>query len=368
MITLDVITPVTIDQFKLILKTAPTDTAIFLWGSPGVGKTDAIRQVALQMQAELHYELLSTKQPEDFEGVPFTREVGGNLYTYFAPPYRFHTLVGDDGPRAVLFLDELNTAPAQVQVVAMQMALGKRVGDLQLGRRVLVVAAGNLLSDRAAVFALSKPLQNRWEHYRIITDADVWVKWALANGIDPTIIGYIRSQPAKLMNFDPDSASPSFATPRTYEMLDRRVKEMGWDDPLLFKAMSGCVGEGVAHELAAYRNLRTDLPDPRDILDSPRRAPVPDGPDRCYFVLSSLVAHVLRSPSYQDVVQSLFYVTRMSPELGVKYCRDILTVPGDARNALIRAVATNSELKLSFNQGWSKALTLLQEEYDQVAA
>lgn len=365
--TIETITKVTVRQLKVLLTTAPFETAIMVWGGAGVGKSAAVAQAAAERNAGLLIERLNTKAPEDLEGVPFPKEENGQMFTYFAPPHRFRELARPDAPEIFVLLEEINTAQPHVQVVAMQIALDKCAGSCEFGKNVRIVAAGNRVGDRAAVHTMPAPLMNRFEHYELVADVDEWVAWALATGIDPTVIGYVRSQPAKLNTFDPDSSSPAFATPRSYEMLDRRIQGLGWEHELLPKAMAATVGAGVALELAAFRRLKHDLPDAEVVLRDGAHAPVPQQADRCYFVMTALAAALIRQPSYKRVTESLLYVTRMPAELGAKFLRDILLAHGDARNYVKPAFTNEPKLARQFTDKWRETIRLLQDDAGQAA-
>jgi MoxR-like ATPase len=360
--TIDTITKVNVRQLKALLASAPVETAIMIWGAPGVGKSAAVAQAAKELNADLLIERLNTKAPEDLEGVPFPKEEEGRLYTYFAPPHRFRNVTREDARPTLFFMDELNTAQPHVQVVAMQIVLDRRAGAFEFGSNVRMVAAGNRAGDRAAVHTMPAPLMNRFEHYELVAQIDEWTQWALASEIDPTIIGYLRSQPAKLSTFDPDSTSPAFATPRSYEMLDRRIKLMTWEHELLPSAMAATVGAGVALELAAFRRLKHDLPDTEAILHDGAHAPVPQQADRCYFVMSALAAALLKQPTYKRVTESLLYVTRMPAELGAKFVRDILLANSEARNYVKPAFSNEPKLARQFTDKWRETIRLLQGE------
>lgn len=353
-------TQVNINELKEILKTQPPEQAIMVWGPPGIGKTEAVRQAALETEAICFEEILSTKPPEDLEGVPFPVEKEEGKFTHFAPPVRFAALVGEDGPPAYFFMDELNTAQPHIQVVAMQIALEKRVGAQKLRGNVRIVAAGNRASDRAAVNPMPKPLENRFEHYEVVVDSDIWVRWALEKGIDPTIIAFIRSYPNKLHQFNPDSASPAFATPRSYEMADRRLKSNGgWGDALVMKKLAGCIGEGVATELVAYRKLQDELPDPAAILKDGDSAPMPPAskPDRRYFIMTALTAQLFKKSTKSEVREAVKYVMRMEADFGAKFMHDIIMTRNDATRHFL-AIIEEPDIEERFKESWGEIFEL----------
>lgn len=76
---------------------------VILWGPPGIGKTDRIRQLAGDLGWPLVTVLASIRQPDDFAGLPWIHEGGVTM----VPPDWGRTLSRVEGP-AILFFDEVN--------------------------------------------------------------------------------------------------------------------------------------------------------------------------------------------------------------------------------------------------------------------
>lgn len=371
---------ITVEELVNVIRTAPSENTIMAWGPPGIGKTQGIRKGALLRYQDITgkplpedsllrreicmEEILSSKQPEDLEGVMMRKEIAGEVYSHIAPPARFEPLMRRDETPRTLFLDEINQARPHVQVIGMQIALEKRIGSVWMAPETLVVAAGNRLTDRAAVNMMPKSLENRLEHYQIKVDLDLWVRWAFTAGIDPILIGYVRSGGAqRLMQFNPDSKSPAWASPRSYEMADRRIKRHGWENEMLPNALSACLGDGTSNEILAYRRLKDELPDVNEILTNGRTAPAPELPDRCYFVLSAVTAALMQNSSEERLAQAFFYVTRMSAEYGVKLVRDVMTLDTEnkIRKHLPAVFAKNPELTTTYKEKWAPVLELVKK-------
>jgi hypothetical protein len=375
---------VTVDRLIPLLANIPQRNSAMVWGGPGIGKTSAARVAAKILldrwlrenperasevdsrfgsrhnpQPNCFEEYLASKPPEDLEGVPFPAEVNGMKFTVFAPPFRLAPLFDADGPPIVLLLDEITSANETTQAVGMSIVLERRIGSHFFGDNVYVFAAGNRAEDRAVFTEMSKPLENRLEHYEAVVDEAVWARWALNKGIDPSIVGYIHYQPTKLNEFDPDNPSPAFATPRSWEYVDRRIRSMGWHDPELPTAISACIGEGSASPFLAFRSLRGDLPDPREIIADPSRHKVPAQVDRRYFVLSSLASVLFKEASLEGVTNALLYVTQFEPEQGAKFLRDLILTPNAAQAYVVPAFETNKTLEKRYESSWAEVLELI---------
>src|SRR4051795_10491373 len=86
---------------------------VLLWGAPGTGKTSAIRAMAGAMGWACETVIASIREPSDFAGLPIV--VDGAVR--FAAPTWARRLADEakTGDAAILFLDEISTAPPAVQ-------------------------------------------------------------------------------------------------------------------------------------------------------------------------------------------------------------------------------------------------------------
>jgi MoxR-like ATPases len=89
---------------------------IFLWGPPGIGKSDLIKQIGDDTDREVIDVRLALWEPTDIKGIPYFDSNAGTMT--WAPPAELPT---DPKSKAILFLDELNSAPPAVQAAAYQL-------------------------------------------------------------------------------------------------------------------------------------------------------------------------------------------------------------------------------------------------------
>jgi hypothetical protein len=69
-----------------------------------------------------------------------------------------------------------------------------------------------------------------------------------------------------LYDFDPKSASRSFATPRSWSFVSELLEDDDTDDTTMMDLISGAVGEGLAVKFMAHRKIASKMPKPEDIL------------------------------------------------------------------------------------------------------
>jgi hypothetical protein len=238
---------------------------IFLWGPPGIGKSDTVHQIGAEMDnAHVIDVRLSLWEPTDIKGIPYFNSVDNTMS--WAPPVELPTQeFAKNYKSIILFLDEMNSAPPSVQAAAYQLILNRRVGTYHLPDNVIVVAAGNREADKGVTYRMPAPLANRFVHLELRVDFDDWFQWAVANKVHKDVVGYISFAKQDLYDFDPKTASRSFATPRSWafvsELLDDELNETTLAD-----LVSGAVGEGTGVKFMAHRKIAGRMPNPTDIL------------------------------------------------------------------------------------------------------
>jgi len=235
---------------------------IFLWGPPGIGKSDIVNQIGKDSNREVVDVRLALWEPTDIKGIPYFDSNAGTMT--WAPPAELPT---DPKSKAILFLDELNSAPPAVQAAAYQLILNRRVGTYKLPDGVDIVAAGNRDGDKGVTYRMPAPLANRFVHLEMKVDFEDWQDWATLNGIHPEVVGYVGYAKQDLYDYDPKSPSKSFATPRSWSFVSDLVADEEIDTETLTNLVSGAIGDGLAVKFMAHRKIASKLPKPDDILD-----------------------------------------------------------------------------------------------------
>ena len=294
---------------KLAIKAAlKANKAIFLWGSPGCGKSSIVAQVAQDMDAELSDVRALLLEPVDLRGLPhIDKGVTKWARPTFLPPT-------EQTGNSVLFLDELNAAEQSVQAACYQLILDRAVGEHKLPTGCGIIAAGNKASDRAHVNRMPSALANRLVHIDIEPDMNDWVMWALNNTIRTELIAFMMFRPDALFCFDPRKDDRAFASPRSWETVSRLLDALpvttAEEQAVLTAMINGTVGEGMGTEFSAFLATYKDLPNPKQALVNPKTAKIPQTPAGLYAVCASLCHHV--DP---NTVDNFFeYIGRMGEE------------------------------------------------------
>ena len=287
---------------------------VFLWGAPGVGKSQVVAQVARKRGVALRDIRAILLDPVDLRGLPRISESGTSVW---CPPGFLPG--GKDPERGILFLDELNAAPPLVQAACYQLVLDRRIGEYVLPEGWTIVAAGNRDRDKAVTHRMPSALANRMVHLDFETGLDDWLLWAQEAGIRAEVCAFLRFRPKMLHDFDPASAGKAFASPRSWEFASN-ILASGPDARVEYELYQGAVGPAAAAEFMGFLRVWRDLPTVEDILSAPESAPIPDEPAAVYALCEALA---LRAGP--DTITALaVYADRLPAEFSVLLMRDAL--------------------------------------------
>jgi hypothetical protein len=221
--------------------------AWMLHGSPGVGKTQVVEQLARGIGARLFDLRLTTIEPQDLRGLPYyDHERRTTVW------YRPEDLPDDPAVPAVLFLDELTAAAPTLQPTVYGLLQERRVGRHVLPASVMIVAAGNMVEDGAVAYEMGTGLSDRLIHLHVRPSAADWVdNFAVPRGLHPAVTAFLRTRPDLLETTEQALAQGHLiaCTPRSWERVsqiltavpDRRLRQV---------MVAGTLGDAVAAEFA----------------------------------------------------------------------------------------------------------------------
>lgn len=264
-------------------------TPVMLWGPPGVGKSQMIAQVAQKHAVPLIDIRLSQMEPSDLRGIPFR----DNELVEWAIPAMLPD-ADRHGPRGILFLDEITSAPPSVSAAAYQLILDRKLGAYQIPNGWAIFAAGNRQGDRGVTYTMPAPLANRFSHFEVDINIDDWVAWAYANNLDDRVIAFVRFRPELLFDFDPAHNPSAFPTPRSWEFAHRALQKFEHQQDLLLGSLQACVGPAAGIEVKAFIDNLEQMPD-LDAIVRGEQIPAPKEIDLQYAVASALVGRAIRA-------------------------------------------------------------------------
>lgn len=242
--------------------------ALFIWGAPGIGKTEILRQVANEANAIVIEWHLSQIEPTDFRGVPKIENVKGSNdtkdeRTVVKLPELFPD--SDTEVPGIIFFDEMNRAPQMVLSAALSLCLGGTLGNYSLPERWIVVAAGNRAIDLgdATPTVIEPALANRFSHVNYAPSIEDWIKWAYKKDhINPDLIAFLKHKPQYYHKLDPDEEPQAWPSPRSWDLASEEeyfARGEKWSNKLSSDELSEIYTDNVGSEAATAFNAYLEL-------------------------------------------------------------------------------------------------------------
>ena len=327
--------------------------SVMLWGPPGVGKSQAVRQIGKRIKTQTGKRVHITDvrlllfNPIDLRGIP-TSNADKTLAVWLKP--QIFQMDESDNIVNILFLDEISAAPQSVQAAAYQITLDRVIGEHKLPENCIVIAAGNRTTDKFVAFKMPKALANRLMHIEVEGSFKSWKQWAIQSGINAKVVGFLSFRRERLMSFDSSTDDLAFATPRSWEMVSNILNYVESDVDKVYSLVAGIVGCGAALEFRTWSKVYNELPDIEEIFDG-KQPKIPTRTDAMYALCSSMTAYAREhKDDIHRIANSIRYAQRLSPDFSTVLLKDYMYIEKDYRRKLLNipefSVWLNSKGKL----------------------
>ena len=298
--------------------------SVMLWGPPGVGKSQGVRQIARKIEETTGKKVIVTDvrlllfNPVDLRGIP-TANAEKTLAVWLRP--KIFDMDASEETVNILFLDEITAAPQSVQAAAYQITLDRTVGEHKLPDNCIVVAAGNRVTDRSVAFNMPKALANRLCHIELKGDAGSWHDWALDACVHPFVTGYLDYNSSSLTNFDPAGDELAFPTPRSWEMVSNILNSVSDDITRVYPLIAGCIGVNTAGAFRAWCEIFQNIPPMEEIFGG-RCDAVPDRPELLYATAAAMADYARKGVSEKALANSVEYACKLPIEFRFRIFTD----------------------------------------------
>lgn len=237
-------------------------TPVCLWGLHGIGKTELIKDIALQNGYQFIY--IAPAQFEemgDLIGMPKIETVEGkNQVTHFIAP---DWVPVQEGP-GIFLIDDVNRADDRILRGIMQLLQHYELVSWKLPDKWLIVLTANPDGGDYSVTTMDEAMLTRMIHVTLEFDVKSWAKWAQQAGIDargidfvltyPEIVSGQRTTPRSLVQFF-DAIKPLSDLKQSIEL----VKMLG----------DGCLDDTTTVAFINFVNMDLDkLIAPEEILNA----------------------------------------------------------------------------------------------------
>jgi hypothetical protein len=298
------------------------DKPTMVWGQPGVGKSQMMKQLAADMDAHFIDIRLSQYDSVDMRGIPGIV----NGFTTWNPP---ETLPFVGNPvfekmahkLIIIFFDEINSAADPVLAVAYQLILDRAVGEHKLMPNVRIVAAGNRDGDKGITRKMPQPLNNRFKHLEVGLDVDAVSVHFQSIGLPSVGVAFLQFRKPLLSTFiinkDGNATvtlDKAYATPRSWQDALEIYDDTTMPHDVKVAGMAGAIGDGPTNEFFGFVEIYSKIKDlVPSILKNPESAKLPDERSLVYAVTVALSGEMKAS----NVGAIHKYLTRLDAEFTV---------------------------------------------------
>ena len=304
----------TVSELKAAIRRAiAANRPLMIWSSPGLGKSSANQQVAVEdvmRYIDLRALLLD---PVDLRGLPhLDRE--RNTMVWARPDFLPRP---DSTEQWLINIEELPAALPSVQTALYQLMLDRKLGEYELPPGAHIVACGNRANDRGVFHQLPAALINRFFQVDLEVSVKEWTTWAFNNDLSPEVIVFIQYHPGLLLDYDPKNVGYAFPSPRSWEYVSDLVKSAGSGDVILDKKVEramirGAVGPAAGAQFLSFLSVGKGLPLPQTVLSQPDDCMVPSSVDQ-QMVLCASLSRFVNDMNFDAAVK---YAKRLTPEVG----------------------------------------------------
>jgi hypothetical protein len=266
---------------------------LFIFGAPGIGKTQIVGGVADELGCDVVKLDLQFYNPEDFLGIPSSHTIeepvivdgilqsSGKGYTRANPPRKLPPDNRKNGKGGIIFMDELNRANKIVLNAIMQFVQEGRIDEYQLPDKWIIVACGNR-PEEADVTEFDFALADRFTIKNFVPVPEDWADWARTNeAILPELVNFLMYNRELFHHMDAEKKSLNFPTPRSwtdgalnlYELIQYKFKgdpTKSWKDldrTTIINTFSDQVGGPAAGKFVAYLDILKNISE-KELIDA----------------------------------------------------------------------------------------------------
>jgi len=153
-------------------------------------------------------------------------------------------------------------------------------------------------------------------------DFEDWKLWAYKHNLDNSIIGFLSFDKEKLFAFDANSQEKSFATPRSWEYVDKILKS-NLTPKLLLESISGAIGKENSVEFMSFRKVMDRLPDISKIATGEIKEIEDDEHQVLFALCSGLINHLKSSKDRDEINHVLEFSMKLPSEFSVMLVKDM---------------------------------------------
>lgn len=322
------------DEAKELIKSLRRlKLSFMLWGATGVGKSESVRQLAEELNAELRDIRLCQKQPTDIGGLPALDHE--EKQTVFYPPAFLAPRV--DEKAVVLFFDEISLAPDDTRGAVLGILEERRQGSIEIPDNWIIVAAGNRPEDLAGARGLGAAANRRLLHIIIEPQFEATLAHFMKIGVVPEVLAFLKVFPQHLSGEEAARKQKHelYPRPASWEKVSKIFGELRKADKRVrHLAVAGIIGDSVAAEFMMLAEEIKNMKSVDELLEIQRKTPSKIGiylPDTINGLYALSFAIATRA-SEETAVELLELINRFDEQMSERFyalpMRDLQTMAG----------------------------------------
>lgn len=205
---------------------------ILLLGSPGIGKTQIMEQIARECGIGLVAYTITHHTRQSAIGLPFIskKQYGGREYD--VTEYTMSEIVAAIYEKmeqtglseGILFLDEINCVSETLAPAMLQFLQCKSFGNHKIPQGWVIVAAGNPPEYNKSVREFDVVTMDRVKKIEVEPDFEVWKEYAYKQGMHGAVVSYLNIRKQNFYQMETTVDGRNFATPRGWEDLSTLIR------------------------------------------------------------------------------------------------------------------------------------------------
>jgi energy-coupling factor transporter ATP-binding protein EcfA2 len=289
-----------LDQIATAIEVNGEDQTIIVQGHMGIGKSSLLKMLAQRMPdyTPMYFDCTTKADSGDLV-MPNVSIMDAEGFVRFVPNEELGLHLGK---KLILMVDEIGKAERSLKTGLTRLLYERKLGNHTLDG--IIFATTNLgleglgdlmqahMRNRITVATVRKPT------------AEEWLEWGINNGIEPTVLGFVKENPQVMQSFEDvstpsenpyiyhpkDAARGAFVTGRSLEAASKWVmKRDKLDKQTLTAMLIGTIGEPAAMLLSTWVDIADQMPTLQSIRTDPINAKVPESSAaRCMIVWRTL--------------------------------------------------------------------------------
>ena len=232
-------------------------TPICIWGRHGIGKTEIVKQIALDHNYPLAY--IAPAQFEEMGDLVGMPAIEGNQTVFRAPEW----VPTIEGP-GILLIDDVNRADDRILRGIMQLLQNFELISWKLPAKWQIILTANPDGGDYSVTTLDDAMLTRMMHVSLRFDVRNWALWAAQNEVDERGINFVLTYP--------EIVNGNRTTPRTLvQFFDAiaQIENLSEELGLVKILGDACLDEATISAFIAFVNQKLEkLISPEEILNA----------------------------------------------------------------------------------------------------